>query len=83
MGKRKDLTGNRFGRLVVIEKTTGRTRNGNIKWKCLCDCGKEAFVSTTSLNSENTKSCGCLNNELSEKRFASVILKHGDRKSVV
>jgi hypothetical protein len=57
----KDILGQRFGRLVVIEKTTKRGFAGrNVYWKCLCDCGKTKIISGNSLRSGFTKSCGCL-----------------------
>lgn len=59
----KDLTGQKFNRLTVIEKTPQRTKDRNIIWKCLCDCGKECFIDSSALISNNTKSCGCLNTE--------------------
>lgn len=34
--------------------------NGNIVWKCLCDCGRTCEVSSNHLQTNNTKSCGCL-----------------------
>ena len=58
-----DLTGQRFGRIIVIEKTDRRSGR-HIIWKCKCDCGKETFVSGNNLRSGNTTSCGCLNKEL-------------------
>lgn len=59
----KDLIGQKFNRLTVIEKTSQRTKDRNIIWKCLCDCGKECFIDSSALISNNTKSCGCLNTE--------------------
>ena len=41
----KDLTGQRFGHLTVIEKT-GQTENKYRLWLCRCDCGKEITVNT-------------------------------------
>ena len=44
MGKFIDLTGNRYGRLVIVERAENRiTNSGQTKamWKCLCDCGNE------------------------------------------
>ena len=64
MGTLIDLTGQKFGRLIAIEKTDRRSGKGSIVWKCKCDCGKETFVSSSSLRSGNTQSCGCLNKEL-------------------
>lgn len=55
----KDLIGKKFGRLKVIKKTDMR-KGGNIVWECICECGNKTLVNTSSLNSGNTKSCGCL-----------------------
>lgn len=60
MRKFKDLTGMRFGRLTVKEKTDKRNSARNIIWKCKCDCGNETYVSTSSLKSGHTRSCGCI-----------------------
>ena len=59
----KDLLGKTFNRLTVIEKTSERTKDRNVIWKCQCQCGNECFVDSSSLISNNTKSCGCLNTE--------------------
>jgi hypothetical protein len=55
----KDIRGQTFGRLTVIEKTEMRDGN-NIIWKCQCSCGKTAYVSGYNLRKGYTKSCGCL-----------------------
>ncbi len=54
-----DLVGKRFGKLIVKEKHPERTRSGKVQWVCICDCGNETVTYTGSLNSGNTKSCGC------------------------
>ena len=54
-----DLVGRRFTNLLVIEPTEKRY-NGKVVWRCSCDCGGEVLLSTTRLNTGNTKSCGCL-----------------------
>lgn len=64
MGKVKDLTGQRFGRLVAIEEA-GRNKFGKAIWKCKCDCGTEKIISSINLTSGNTQSCGCLHKEIS------------------
>ena len=58
----RDLTGQRFGRLVVLEKTSQR-KNKKVVWKCKCDCGNITYVVGGSLVGNKTKSCGCLNKE--------------------
>lgn len=60
--RRSNITGQRFGRLTAIEPTDRVVRN-NVVWRCICDCGKEAFVAVKDLRSGNTKSCGCVNLE--------------------
>lgn len=62
MGKIKDLTGEVFGRLKVIEITPER-RNRQVVWKCECDCGNTTYVVGQALRTGHTKSCGCLNYE--------------------
>ena len=54
----KDLTGMRFGRLIALENT-GQKSNTCYIWKCQCDCGNITYVTSNSLLSHNTKSCGC------------------------
>lgn len=60
----KDLTGQRFGRLVVVSlysKTQWRERPiRNRQWLCQCDCGNQTIVDRTALGAGTTKSCGCL-----------------------
>lgn len=58
----KDLTGQRFGKLVAIRPTKARS-NGHIKWECRCDCGKTACISAQDLVRGSTRSCGCIRRE--------------------
>ena len=59
MWKTKNIVGQKFGRLLVIEKTDIRKRK-NIVWKCQCDCGVLCDKITTDLVNDRIKSCGCL-----------------------
>jgi hypothetical protein len=54
-----DITGKRFSRLVVIERSPFQP-NGQAAWLCRCDCGNETVVISQSLRGNGTKSCGCL-----------------------
>lgn len=54
----RDLTGQRFGNLLV-EEFAGRDMNGNAMWLVKCDCGKEKYVQHFSLLNHRSKSCGC------------------------
>ena len=62
MGKYKDLTALRVGKLTVLERSLDNEktqRDGQPRWKCLCDCGNITFVLPYLLTTEKTKSCGC------------------------
>lgn len=60
MGKVKDKTGQRFGKLTVIKFTGQTDNNRHSLWECQCDCGNKTIVSSANLISGGTKSCGCL-----------------------
>lgn len=72
-----DLTGKRFGRLTVVEKTVATNKSTNARWLCKCDCGKEITVLGTTLRRGESKSCGCYRAELSKEKMT----KHGNSKS--
>lgn len=61
MGKLIDLTGQRFGRLTVIERA-GNNKKQPV-WKCLCVCGQETIVQGNHLSTGRTVSCGCFHKE--------------------
>ena len=60
MGKLIDLTGKRFGRLVVLGKHAGTRHGQHARWDCICDCGNTTISDGGSLRAGKTKSCGCL-----------------------
>lgn len=71
---KKDITGQRFGRLVALEPLP--TENRHTRWRCRCDCGRETVVgSAYRLTSGNTKSCGCLHRDSARERH----LIHGGK----
>lgn len=57
----KQLSGQKFGRLVVLSRAGSRT--GRVTWSCRCDCGAHIEVVSNALTSGHTKSCGCLKDE--------------------
>ncbi|MDP9438291.1 MAG: hypothetical protein M3P49_06060 [Actinomycetota bacterium] len=71
----QDLTGRTFGRLTVLERAENRWRMR--RWLCECECGTHKVVTGKSLQTGETKSCGCLRNE--QNRVAN--LKHGKTKT--
>lgn len=79
----KDITGNRYGKLVVLEATEQRYPNGSIKWKCQCDCGNICYAPSSELK-RGRKSCGCETRliDLTGKKFGrlTVIKRAEDKK---
>lgn len=63
----KDLTGQKFGRLIVLKRDFSHKKDGCIYWLCKCECGKERVINRASLISGNTRSCGCLQKECAQK----------------
>ena len=61
MPRFKDLTGQRFGRLTVIDRA--ENKGGRVCWNCHCDCGNTCTVKSHELTSGDTKSCGCIHKE--------------------
>lgn len=72
MKKVIDLTGQRFGRLTVF-KFYEINNDRCATWECSCDCGAKVIVNGTHLRNGNTRSCGCLQSDIS----ASRLLVHG------
>lgn len=70
--RKRDLAGQKFGRLLALESTNKRVR-GCIVWKFKCDCGGEIDLPSHSVTTGNTKSCGCLQPET----VTNQNLKHG------
>jgi hypothetical protein len=63
-----DLTGQRFGKLVVVRKLTEKVSKRYL-WFCQCDCGGSVKGSSAKLRDGDLRSCGCLRE------------KHGDHKT--
>ena len=61
MSKLIDLTGKRFGRLLVISRAG--QKGGHAAWLCKCECGSDTTVAGRYLTTGKTKSCGCLHKE--------------------
>ena len=55
----KNLIGQRYGKLTVIERASNNRFN-HVCWKCQCDCGGITIVDATNLRNGNTTSCGCI-----------------------
>lgn len=74
MPRKIDLTGQRFGRLLVVSESQKRDRSGSVQWNCLCECGAETTTSTQAMRSGHASSCGCLRLD----RLRAALIKHGE-----
>lgn len=83
----KDLTNQRFGKLVALRPTEMRDTARSTIWECKCDCGNVCYVSRNSLVRNLKQSCGCLQtsrqNDLAGKTFGwlTVLRKSDQRKN--
>lgn len=57
-----NITGNRYGRLVVVSYL-GKKGKSHL-WNCRCDCGQEKIIYANNLKKGDSKSCGCLQKEI-------------------
>jgi hypothetical protein len=74
-GEIADLTGQRFGRLIVVElRGVAKTRHS--LWLCRCDCGREVVARKVNLRTGNTSSCGCFRVEVTTLTSTT----HGHKK---
>jgi len=73
MGRKLNLIGQKFGRLLVVSKSQKTDSSGNLHWDCVCECGNKKIVVGFSLIQGATTSCGCYHKE--------VITKHNMTRS--
>lgn len=69
--KKQELSGQKFGRLTVVNQADNKS--GRVCWKCECECGNIKTISAQTLLNGGTKSCGCLRQEM----VAQKNTKHG------
>jgi len=67
------MIGQKFGRLLILEKVASLKSSRGTRYLCKCECGTEKIFFSRFLKSGNTKSCGCLMPELAKIRST----KHG------
>lgn len=85
--KLKDLAGQVFSRLTVIDRAPNRIKRsgiGVVQWNCRCECGKLTIVDSGKLVGKRTKSCGCLNIDTPKLRTGknNPVFRHGMAKSM-
>lgn len=74
MGKILDLTGQKFGRLEVLQFV--EIKNHHSYWLCKCNCGNFTQVTNSQLKSGKTKSCGCLRKEIAKQNAKKLKTTH-------
>lgn len=75
MTERRDLTGQKFGKLTVI-RYDHTSKNYKPVWLCKCDCGNEKLITSQHLLNGDTISCGCHKKEISKIRPVMISSKH-------
>lgn len=70
-----DITGKRFGKLVVM-KFIGKDDNNHSLWQCQCDCGSIVVVPKSNLVTGGTKSCGCLKTSGGEYQIEIILSQY-------
>lgn len=68
--KKKDIAGKKFGYFTVLNECS-KDKNGNILYKCICDCGNIRSTYGTQLRTGRTRSCGCATKEQNTKHNQS------------
>jgi 5-methylcytosine-specific restriction endonuclease McrA len=61
--RQRQIQGLRFGRLVAVRIEPRKTKRGNRRWTCRCDCGNEKVIRADRLTLGETISCGCASNK--------------------
>ena len=74
----KNIEGQRFGRLLVLERDLAVRKGTEAVWKCLCDCGNCASVRGSSLRRGTSTSCGCFAREEAARRCHENALPEGE-----
>lgn len=77
-----DLTGQKFGKLTVIERAGSYHKENRISgimamWKCRCECKKEIITTGYSLKCGDVVSCGCMKSSIGEDIVNQFLLEHG------
>jgi hypothetical protein len=77
----KDEVGQRYGRLLVVERNG--SKDGRAVWLCRCDCSKESTVMGKMLRRGETRSCGCANTRHGQARHGGVSITYNTYRAMV
>lgn len=69
----KDLTGERFGKLVALDY---EIIDNKTYWRCQCDCGNITIVARTNLLNGHTQSCGCIATSIGEQNIVNLLTQN-------
>ncbi len=75
------IVGKRFGRLVVVSKSS--PKGGNQYVECKCDCGNEIVLKVSSLKTGHTQSCGCFQTDMMKAKVGVLHPNFGKRGAEV
>lgn len=82
----EDLTGKRYGKLVVIKKH-GKNKNNKTIWECYCNCTNTTYLLSGTLKAGLAKSCGCSQGsgatEISKNKIAKIIGKKYNKLTIL
>lgn len=78
----KNIIGRKFGKLTVVEKEVSLGKK-KYQYSCLCDCGNVISVARSNLVTGNTKSCGCIIQEIAKERIIDMTGKRFGRLEVI
>ena len=68
MSALRDLTGQKFGRLLVLKRAPNKPPSRQSHWRCRCDCDRILVVASSDLMTGHTRSCGCLHRDVMRAR---------------
>ena len=69
----KDLTNQRFGKLIALYPCDYKKSSSGIVWHCRCDCGNECDVASYNLRKGGTRSCGCISSSIGEMNIQMIL----------
>lgn len=80
-----DITGQRFGRLLVVALHSRGDQQGS-RWSCLCDCGKTTIRKAAAMKRGSVRSCGCLARETTSRlrrhEYGMASMRHAYRNYI-
>ena len=71
-----DISNQKFGHLIALERTSEQTSKKDWLWKCQCDCGNIVLIATNNLTSGKTQSCGCKNISRGEEKINNILIEN-------